>query len=114
MTIGDVPVSPLSIVGRFQTLTHTVTMLCLRLEFVDVRCHHLLANVILGSGVVHVEASAVDWLELVVFHVANIETQGTVDQTRSASASGVTASIDSSSYTRTHAIGSPVVSRQII
>ena len=92
MTIGDVPVRPLSIVGRFQTLTHTVAMLCLCPKDGDVGCHDLLANVILGSGVVHVEASAVDWFEFVVFHVASIETQGTVDQTKSASASGVTLS----------------------
>ena len=89
-------------------------MLCLCLKFVEIGCHDLLANVILGSGVVHVEASAVDWFEFVVCHVASIETQGTVDQTKSASASGVTLSTDSSSYTRTQGMGCPVVRRQII
>ena len=114
VAIGDGPVRPLSIVGRFQTLTHTITMLCLCPKGGDVGCHDLLANLILGSGVVHVEASAVNWFELVVCHVTIVGPVESVGQTKSASASGVTLSTDSFSYTRTHAIGSPVVRRQII
>ena len=59
------------------------------------------------------EGEAVE-VGLFVCHVAIVGPNGSVGQTKSASASGVTASIDSSSYTRTHAIGSPVVRRQII
>ena len=76
VAIADVPVSPLSIVGRFQTLTDTVPTLRFCPKGGNIGSHHLLANVILGSGVVHVEAAVLGGLHwFVVFHVASIETQ---------------------------------------
>ena len=62
------PLSPLAVRGGFDALTDAIPTLCLCLELIDVRCHDLLADVILGSGVIHVEASAVDWFELCFVH----------------------------------------------
>ena len=69
MSITDVPVSPLSIVGGFQTLTDTLTAFRLCPKGGDVGCHHLLAEVILSGGVVHEEHAVVNWFEWFVCHV---------------------------------------------
>ena len=76
MAITDVPVSPLSIVGGFQTLTDTLTACCLCPKGGDVGCHHLLAEVILSSGVVHEEHAVVDWFEWFVVHALIIGGEG--------------------------------------
>ena len=72
MSIADVPVPPLSIVGGFETLTDTITACCLCPKGGDVGCHDLLAEVILSGGVVHEEHAVVDWFECFVFHVLSI------------------------------------------
>ena len=74
VAIADVPVPPLTFGGRFETLTDTIATLCLCFELVDVGCHHLLAKVILCSGLVNVEATAVDWFELGFVHGSIIGT----------------------------------------
>ena len=68
VAVADVPVPPLAVGCRFETLTDTIAALCLCLQLVDVGCHDLLAKVILSSGLVDVEASAVDWFELCFVH----------------------------------------------
>ena len=69
VAITDVPVAPLSTMGGFQTLTHTVTVCCLCFQFADVGCHDLLAEVVIGGGVIHKEHAVVDWFEWFVCHV---------------------------------------------
>ena len=76
MAIADVPVPPLSIVGGFQTLTDTLTACCLCPKGGDVGCHHLLAKVILSSGVVHEEHAVVNWFEWFVVHALIIGGEG--------------------------------------
>lgn len=76
MSITDVPVSPLSIVGRFETLADTLTACCLCPKGGDVGCHHLLAKVILSGGVVHKEHAVVDWFEWFVVHALIIGGEG--------------------------------------
>ena len=68
VAITDVPVPPLAVVGGFETLTDTLTALCLCPKGGDVGCHHPLAEVILSSGVVHEEHAVVDWFEWFVVH----------------------------------------------
>ena len=65
VAITDVPVPPLSTVGRFETLTHTVTICCLCFEGVDVGCHDLLAEVIIGGSLVDHEHATVGGLKFV-------------------------------------------------
>ena len=68
MAIADRPVPPLAVGCRDATLTDCLPVLCLCLQLVDVGCHDLLADLILSSGVVDVEATAVDWFELCFVH----------------------------------------------
>ena len=76
MAITDVPVSPLSTMGGFQSLAHTLTVCCLCFECVDVGCHDLLAEVVIGGGVIHKEHAVVDWFEWFVVHVLIIGATG--------------------------------------
>ena len=76
VSITDVPVSPLSTMGGFQTLTHTLTVCCLCFQCVDVGCHDLLAEVVIGGGVIHKEHAVVDWFEWFVVHILIIGATG--------------------------------------
>ena len=77
VAIRDVPSSsPGGVRGRDATLTNRLAMHCLALQLFDVGCHHLLAEVILSSGVVHEKHAVVDWFEWFVFHVLSIGHRG--------------------------------------
>ena len=76
MAITDVPLSPLAVRSRFETLTDTLTACCLCPKGGDVGCHDLLAEVILSSGLVNEESAVVDWFELFVVHALSIGDRG--------------------------------------
>jgi len=59
VAIADRPVPPLSFGGGFDALTDTVTASGLCLQLVDVGCHDLLADGVVGSGVVDEESAVV-------------------------------------------------------
>ena len=76
VAVADVPVCPLTVGGGDATLTDVLGTHCVALQLLNVGCHDLLTDVVLSSGVVHMEASAVDWFELFVFHVPILDRIG--------------------------------------
>ena len=76
VAIRDVEGAPLAVGSGFETLTDTLTAFRLCPKGGDVGCHHLLAEVILSSGVVHEKHAVVDWFEWFVFHVLSIGHRG--------------------------------------
>ena len=102
MPIADGPVAPLAVGCCLQTLTDTVAALCLCLELVDVGCHDLLADRIVGSGLIDEESTVVDSFHGFVVHATSIGTDQAGTEVMEDTLSGVT---------RTQAMGSPDVRR---
>ena len=76
MAIADVPVSPLSTTnrrGRFETLTDAIAADGLCFQFGKIGRHDLLAEVIIGGGLVNEKRAAVDWFEWFVVHALIID-----------------------------------------
>ena len=66
MAVGDMPVSPLAVGGRFNALTDPIASGSLLTDAFQVWRHDLLADRIGGSGVVHQESAVVDGFK--IFH----------------------------------------------
>ena len=69
MAVADVPVPPLAVRSGFETLTDTLTASGLCFEFSKVGCHDLLADRIVGSGLIHQEGTVVNSFHGLFAHV---------------------------------------------